>query len=80
MGSEMCIRDRSATQTEPKPAARPIGAMKPFTVLVGLFVRGSIRVTTPRPDSEGQWAPAAQTAPWLATTKPRVDLKTSATT
>jgi hypothetical protein len=67
----MLFASRSATQREWKPSARPIGALRPVTTLVGLFVPGSMRVTTPSPDEAGQCAPAAQTARWSAARKPQ---------
>src|SRR5439155_2071516 len=66
----IAFASRSATHSEPKPTASPIGALKPVTILLTLFFRGSIRVTTPKPDDAPQWAPAAQIALSVEAIKP----------
>jgi len=65
----MASKSMSATQTEPKPSPRPTEeARTPVTVPVGLFVRGSIRVTTPMPDATARPASAAATACVMSST------------
>ena len=51
------FESRSAIHRDPKPSASPIGATSPLTRPLGLFVRGSTRMTV-----RTQWPPAAQTA------------------